>query len=66
MSVETLLLPLLIRKGVYQDPPRFTRLEHVVGFTPINPTKAPWSTNLKPALQKQEMFKTFKISCDCE
>ena len=62
ISVETLLLPLLVSKGVYQNMTRLTRIEDVVGFSPINHTKTPWSVNLKPALQKQEMFKSFKIS----
>ena len=62
ISVETLLLPLLVSKGVYQNMTRLTRLEDVVGFSPINHSKTPWSVNLKPALQKQEMFKSFKTS----
>ena len=61
VSVETLSLPLLIKKGVYQDSTRLTRIEDVAGFTPINPGHAPWSITMKPALQKQNFFKTFKI-----
>ena len=61
VSVETLALPLLLSKGVYQNSIRVTRVEDVAGFTPINPGQAPWSINLKPALLKQDLFKCFKI-----
>ena len=62
ISVESLLTPLLIRKGIFQDEPRLTRVEDVAGFSSINPNSTPWSTSLKPALAKQPLFKAFKIS----
>ena len=61
VSVETLALPLMIKKGVYQDAVRLTKIEDVAGFTPINAGLAPWSMNLKPALAKQAIFKALKI-----
>ena len=61
VSVETLALPLMLSKGVYQNSVRVTRIEDVAGFTPINPGQTPWSVNLKPTLLKQDIFKTFKI-----
>ena len=61
VSVETLALPLMVSKGVYQNSVRVTRIEDVAGFTPINAGQTPWSVNLKPTLLKQDMFKTFKI-----
>ena len=34
VSVETLALPLMIKKGVYQDAVRLTKIDDVAGFTP--------------------------------
>ena len=61
ISVETLALPLQIRKGVYQDAFRLTRIEDVAGFSTIKTGQAPWAMHLKPALSKHEMFRAFKI-----
>ena len=61
VSVETLALPLLIKKGVYQDAPRMTKIDDVAGFTTIDQGLAPWSITLKPSLMKQDMFKKFNI-----
>ena len=61
VSVETLALPLLVRKGVYQDATRLTRLEDVAGFSPIPITSVPWSISLKPTLAKQDFFKKYAI-----
>jgi hypothetical protein len=62
VSVESLQLPLAVKKHVYQDTPRMTRIENVCGFTPIDASKAPWSIHLKPCLQKLPQFKTLGIS----
>ena len=61
VSVETLALPLLIKKNVYQDALRLTRIDDVAGFSPIPHASAPWSITLKPTLAKQEIFKKFNI-----
>eukprot|EP00966_Prymnesium_polylepis_P285725 6600171-Prymnesium_polylepis.1 len=61
-SVESLQLPLQIKRNVYEDTPRVTRSENVAGFTRIDVGKAPWSMHLKPCLEKQSQFKTFGIA----
>ena len=61
ISVETLALPLLVKKGVYQDSKILTGIKDVAGFTTINTAQAPWSITMKPALQKQDFFSKFKI-----
>ena len=62
MNVETLLLPLLVRKGVFQDAPRLTSVKDITGFSAIDISKAPWSMNLKPCLAKQKNLLAFGIS----
>ncbi|KAL1496629.1 hypothetical protein AB1Y20_014233 [Prymnesium parvum] len=62
VSVESLPLPLLVKKGTYQDSPQLTRVSDVAGFTPIDAAKMPWAATLKPCLAKQALFKTFGIS----
>ena len=61
ISVETLSLPLLVKKGVYQDACILTGIKDVAGFTTINQAQAPWSMTLKPALQRQDFFNKSKI-----
>eukprot|EP00966_Prymnesium_polylepis_P053084 1228951-Prymnesium_polylepis.1 len=61
ISVETLGLPLLVRKSVYSDAAKLTRLRDVVGFTEINSAQTPWSVHLKPALKKQPLFASLGI-----
>eukprot|EP00966_Prymnesium_polylepis_P186675 4327344-Prymnesium_polylepis.1 len=41
VSIESLQLPLQIKKNVYQDTPRVTRIENVCGFSIIDAGKAP-------------------------
>lgn len=45
-------LPLMKRKGVYENSVRYTKLDDVMGFSKIVEGGAPWSIHLKPALQK--------------
>ena len=61
ISVETLPLPLMIRKGVFQDKPMLVRAEHIAGFSRIDSNKLPWTTSLKPCLQKQDLFNSFGV-----
>ena len=56
ISVETLALPLKIRKNVYNDCPRLTVIEDIAGFAAIDPGSTPWSVNLAPCLKKLPQF----------
>ena len=56
ISVETLALPLKLKRNVYNETPRLTQLEDVAGFTPIDPGSTPWSVNLAPCLKKLPQF----------
>ena len=56
MSVESLSLPLKLKKNVYNDTPRLTQLGDVAGFSPIDASKTPWSVNLAATLKKLPLF----------
>ena len=60
--VETLQLPLMRSNRVFEDCPRTTKLADVAGFSDIFPARAPWATQLAPALEKQALFKRLGIS----
>eukprot|EP00966_Prymnesium_polylepis_P178235 4127212-Prymnesium_polylepis.1 len=66
ISVESLSLPLQIRKSVYEDTPHLTKIKDVVGFSPIKAGQAPWSIHLKPCLAKQPQYKTLGISAPAD
>ena len=59
--VESLQLPLLKSRNIYEETPRFTSVTDVAGFSSIDMGKPPWSTNLKGALQRQQQYKVPKI-----
>ena len=62
ISVETLKLPLLIRKDTYETSARVAPMSDVAGFTRIAVTQAPWSLHLAKCLAKLPMFKELKIT----
>ena len=62
LSVVSLKLPLLIRKGSYESDTKVAPMSDVSGFTPINVAQLPWSAHLEPALAKIEIFKFLKIN----
>lgn len=50
--VCSLPLPLLKKKGTYENNARYTSTKDISGFSSINEGAAPWSIHMKPALQK--------------
>ena len=61
MSVETLKLPLLVRKDTYESNVKVAPIEDVSGFTPIAASQAPWSLHLAKTLSNLPMFKQLQI-----
>ena len=57
VSVETLALPLMKAKKVYNSDVNVTPIKEVVGFEPIDCGVTPWSTTLKPCLDQIAQFK---------
>ena len=62
ISVETLKLPLLIKKDTYESSLKVAPLDDVAGFTPISIGQAPWSIHLPKTLSNLPRFKQLKIS----
>lgn len=50
--VCSLPLPLMKRKGCYENVVRYTPINDVAGFSAISHSSAPWSMHLEPTLQK--------------
>ena len=61
VSVETLPLPLHIRKQTYNTESRLTPITSVVAFEEIDCGKAPWSVHLKACLEKIALFKRTEV-----
>ena len=59
--VMSLTLPLLKKRNVYEQTPRFTKIVDVVGFSSIDEKAQPWCTMLKPALERQPMYEDLKV-----
>lgn len=61
VSVETLPLPLYLKKNTYQTSTRLTSIADVVGFEPLLINQAPWSVHLMPTLKNFTFFKHFGV-----
>ena len=61
VSVETLPLPLCLKKNTYQTDTRLTPIADVAGFEAITLNHAPWSVQLKPTLKHFTFFKHFGV-----
>ena len=57
VSVETLALPLMKAKKVYNSDVNVTPIKEIVGFETIDCGIAPWSMSLKPCLDQIAQFK---------
>ena len=64
ITVETLPLPLCLKKNTYQSDTRLTPITDVAGFETINHGTAPWSTSLKATLKQFVFFKQFEVFSD--
>lgn len=62
LFVESLKLPLQIKKNVYQDTVKLTKVADVAGFSKIDAKQAPWSLHLSHALAKQLVFRAHRIN----
>lgn len=61
MYVETLQLPLQVKKNVYQSTAKISTIADVVGFSTVPEKQLPWIAHMKPTLSKIEMLNVHGI-----
>ena len=59
--VMSLQLPLQKARNVFEETPRFTSIQDVIGFSQFNPRKQPWCAVLKPALERQAVCADLEV-----
>ena len=59
--VMSLQLPLQKARNIFEETPRFTSIQDVIGFSQFNPRTQPWCAVLKPALERQAVCADLEV-----